>query len=1653
MTVVGEAFVTILPLSAGFAAELEAQLQAAGLAGKAEASLGAAGVAGGKAITAEVDKAGALSASNLEKQFSNAGVASGNSFAGKVKNALAIAGLDSGPAFAAAFTVAAVAGLAAIGNQFANLNKQIENETGATGAALTSLAASATAAFRQVPVSLSTAGDAVDELRRRGVPLGDTLTQLATQELFLAKVSKTDLGSAVADTTAVLARFNVPLGDQSRQLDVLFKGYQQSGQSLGDLTSALQTGGLTLQAFGFNLDQSTSLLANLEKHGASLQPILAGLRLAFGKITTEGGDPAKVLANLVKEFTDGTPRAQALSDAVNLFGKRSGAELAQQMAAGNFSVKTLLDTITNGKDGIVATGLATLTLGDQFKLLSNNIETDLSGAGTVALQTLETTLKSLSAPVEDLIGNIGHLGIALAPVVVGLGGGFSVAAQTAGPALEVLSLSVGTTARGLRDLENPLGLTALGLGAVALAATGALDALQAAAVGAREFTLAFAANPVVVAVAAIAAVGVVLDEFSHKVDPATAEAKSLSSALFDTASSTGVFKDGIESATQGVKDFLASAPPSATGNIAALLQVAGSSTDALATALGSGTAAWERYKGATIAAADATSANVKVGKDVAPIQSAIGPALDQQSRALLTTARSALTFAAASHGITGAQKDQITSQFALNSSNADAAGALDRLNGLLDKHLAKVAAVAQALPSTQQQEAALAKGLADGSISTDQATKSLTDLLGGADAAKVELKLLQSQAEDLNQAQDQLAARTAPTTAAYAKLADQLASGTITADDAATAFHGIGFSIAGAPAAVSALQSAVDSFVSSAVSKLPSVVSAINDVNTAITGDQSTLASDLKQRTDLASQLADTAVSTSTKSQQQLATVNLRISNDQQNLDVNNAKSTQKLATDQLKRNQIIQNAASAQGGASKSLLDSISKNNAAILADQKKLADDQSPDAFIKKLLGNAETIVNFTKNLNKLFTEGFQGLAGDLATQGPKVAGGLAEALASDPAKARVANAAADLNQTASTAFQTFLKNNAGPLTGLGAQQGGAIGKAISDGLTAELLKNFPFLKSLGVGVGTSVTEGATDAVTKGAPVVASAAAGALHLSLGAINLRDSGAAVGDAFANTAAGAIHRTLATANFATDGTNLSESLAEGFLAGIVDKTPEVLLGVDTFGGQIVEHMNKQFRAQSPSKVMFDLGQNVAQGLALGITDGTATVTAAGTTIAARFVSNVSAGLNNVGIGRSVGADLASGITASSGDVITAASRLVSQLATSTSSVTIPAPRVAPLIVPTLPTLTFPPAVVPGPVLPSIVFPVPLVPRPTVPSPAAPQIVIAAPIVGRPTIPAPEVPSIVIPTPTVGRPIIPSISRPTIPTPVVPTPFVPTIVVPAPVVGRPVVPTPFVPTITIGAPTILRPQIPTPVVPVVSIPTITIPTPTVGRPVVPDPLVPAAVTISAPLVGRPVVPTPAVPVVSLPVHVATPVVPVPVLDARTSSIGPQISSSILASVTLAGTSVAASIAALSGQLTNSFGTKPFEDIGEKIGTSVTTGIKNTTGLSKQVTAQLIAEIMATLEAGLESPKEKANLLKLLTQLGAPATQFSPPSLASPIAVAQAKQSLTVPAPQDRADAQRQLTAARGLFDGATVNFPKDMDPLHVASELTWIAEHE
>lgn len=355
-------------------------------------------------------------------------------------------------AFLPVAAVTAVGGaLFGIGEKFEGTFNKIRVQTGATGATFDKLKQDTKNVLAGTAGSFDQVGAAVGGLFQRTHLTGQALDDLAKQQVTLARITKTDVGTNVESTTALFNRYGVATKNQSRELDVLFKASQQGGKGIGILIAEMQKGAPALTAFGFGFEKSAALVAGLERAGVNVAPVLTGLRTGFGKIAKEGGDPQKVLAAVFKELKDGKDPTKATADAIKLFGARGGKELSDAVRAGRFDVAALFKTITDGKGGIIATGAEVSTIGSKFARLKN-----------IALVALEPIASKLVDLANVGLGKVVSAVTAAGPIISHAFGaiqaGFSgaVAGKNVDGITKVFT-TIGTTARGIVTQLAPVG--------------------------------------------------------------------------------------------------------------------------------------------------------------------------------------------------------------------------------------------------------------------------------------------------------------------------------------------------------------------------------------------------------------------------------------------------------------------------------------------------------------------------------------------------------------------------------------------------------------------------------------------------------------------------------------------------------------------------------------------------------------------------------------------------------------------------------------------------------------------------------------------------------------------------------------------------------------------------------------------------------------------------------------------------------------------------------------------------------------------------------------------------------------------------------------------------------------------------------------------
>jgi phage-related minor tail protein len=356
----------------------------------------------------------------------------GAGFAGGIASKLGPIGAAGGLALGAGIA-AGVGGLAVlknIGDTFDDSLDTIRVGTGATGDALVALGDNFKSVLTEVPADAESAALAIADLNTRLGAQGPQLESLAAQQLELARITGTDLGTNIEKTTRLLGDWGVGLEDAEGALDLVFRASQATGPPVSRLADLMVQYGAPLRQFGFGMDEAAVLLGKFEKEGVNTELVMGSLRVALGKIAREGGDPASALAETIEAIKNTGSAGEANAMAIELFGARAGPDMAAAIKEGRFELGELFSMVTEGGESIRTAGADTEDYREKWEKLKNRV--------FVALEPLATRFL-------EVLGNI-----------------FDVVADAAGPIIDTIAGAL----EGITGLFSGVGSELEGVGGI-----------------------------------------------------------------------------------------------------------------------------------------------------------------------------------------------------------------------------------------------------------------------------------------------------------------------------------------------------------------------------------------------------------------------------------------------------------------------------------------------------------------------------------------------------------------------------------------------------------------------------------------------------------------------------------------------------------------------------------------------------------------------------------------------------------------------------------------------------------------------------------------------------------------------------------------------------------------------------------------------------------------------------------------------------------------------------------------------------------------------------------------------------------------------------------------------------------------------------------
>lgn len=250
--------------------------------------------------------------------------------------------------------------------------------TGATGAQADSLKQSYKNVAKQVVAPLDEIGAAIGEVNTRFGFTGKTLEDTTVQFLKFAELNDTDVKSSIDNVQSAMRAFNIDTRKTGLVLDLLNTAGQQTGESVDEISEELVKNGTALRQMGFNISDATMFLANLNKNGVDTSSVMTGLKKAVANAAKEGKPMSTAMKQIEASIKNAKTPTEATQKAIEVFGARSGAAIADAVRSGRLSFSNFGTSLKNFSGNIDTTYDNIKDGTDEVQLAMQNLQVEVA---------------------------------------------------------------------------------------------------------------------------------------------------------------------------------------------------------------------------------------------------------------------------------------------------------------------------------------------------------------------------------------------------------------------------------------------------------------------------------------------------------------------------------------------------------------------------------------------------------------------------------------------------------------------------------------------------------------------------------------------------------------------------------------------------------------------------------------------------------------------------------------------------------------------------------------------------------------------------------------------------------------------------------------------------------------------------------------------------------------------------------------------------------------------------------------------------------------------------------------------------------------------------------------------------------------------------
>lgn len=385
----------------------------------------------------------------------------GNSFAG-------LPALINPATLAVGALAAGVVGLAAVslklGGESSAAFATLAQKTGLAGEKLQGLEAS----FRHLAgtsgASMGEVSAAIAQVSARTGQTGPALEGLTKQLMQLSKVTGSDLTANINGVTRLFGDWGISTDKQGAQLDKLFKASQLTGVGVDELSRLTVQFGAPLRNFGFSVDEAAAMLGKWQKEGVNTELVMGSLRIASGKFADKGIDLRQGLAGAVDAIKAAGSASEATAIAMDIFGARAGADMADTIRGGKFAIDEYVAGLQNSEGALKKAAGESATLGGQFKLMGNAAKAGLApltdAVFDIATKLVQQAVPAVQAFWSQIGDKLAPLALkakdALIPLIQQIGPVLSSVMDTVLPKVSAFGMVLGTAFVFAWDLISPI---------------------------------------------------------------------------------------------------------------------------------------------------------------------------------------------------------------------------------------------------------------------------------------------------------------------------------------------------------------------------------------------------------------------------------------------------------------------------------------------------------------------------------------------------------------------------------------------------------------------------------------------------------------------------------------------------------------------------------------------------------------------------------------------------------------------------------------------------------------------------------------------------------------------------------------------------------------------------------------------------------------------------------------------------------------------------------------------------------------------------------------------------------------------------------------------------------------------------------------------